>query len=322
MMPPPLVEVNTDWSATPDEKYQPTLDSSETLTRSSQNEAGQEKHRHPLVIYDEIPDWYQDNPYIRRGYRPVSHSARVCFGSWLYLHNETVNIYTHLVPAVALLVSGLAYGLPHLQHRGNDDAGILATLLVSAMACLGLSSIYHTLMCHSREVEALWLRLDFVGIILLTLGSFISGVYVGFWCETLERKIYWSMIGSLAAISIIIVLAPAFQGPKWRTLRLLTFVCTGLSGLAPIIHGITMFGFAQMMKQSGLPYYLAEGGLFLLGAIVYGTRFPESISPGLFDIYGSSHQIFHILVVLATVVHLAGVLDALDYNYYNRQCLG
>ncbi|KAI0844069.1 HlyIII-domain-containing protein [Daldinia vernicosa] len=329
MMPPLSEEVNitpnwSNWSATTssDEKQQPNCDSADVSTRSSQSETRQDKHSHPLALYDEIPDWYQDNPYVRRGYRPVSHSARVCFGSWLYLHNETVNIFTHLVPAIALLISGLAYLVSRLQHRSSDDAGVVAVLLLSATACLGLSSAYHTLMCHSREVEALWLRLDFVGIILLILGSLISGVYVGFWCETLERKIYWSMIGSLASISIIIVLAPTFQGPKWRTLRLLTFVCTGLSGLAPIIHGIVMFGFTQMMKQSGLPYYLAEGGLFLIGAIIYATRFPESISPGLFDIYGSSHQIFHVLVVLATGVHLAGVLNALDYNYYNRQCFG
>ncbi|KAI1660414.1 HlyIII-domain-containing protein [Daldinia decipiens] len=352
-MPPLSEEVNnaSNWSATAssDEKQQPNFDGADVSTRSSQSETRQDKHSHPLALYEEIPDWYQDNPYIRRGYRPVSNSARVCFGSWLYLHNETVNIFTHLVPAIALFISGLAYLVSRLQHRNSNDAGVVAILLLSATACLGLSCAYHTLMCHSREVEALWLRLDFVGIILLILGSLISGVYVGFWCETLERNIYWSMasnshsqftsliiplavprstkpskhhIGSLAAISIIIVLAPTFQGPKWRTLRLLTFVCTGFSGLAPIIHGIVMFGFAQMMKQSGLPYYLAEGGLFLIGAIVYATRFPESISPGLFDIYGSSHQIFHVLVVLATGVHLAGVLDALDYNYYNRQCLG
>ncbi|KAI0107397.1 mPR-like GPCR protein [Hypoxylon sp. NC0597] len=319
------VNASRDSSAEPrssaDEKQQSDFGSAEVSPRSSQSGKHQDHHDHPLLSYEEIPEWYQDNPYVRHGYRPVSHSARACFGSWIYIHNETMNIYTHLVPAAALLVSGIAYGLAHLRDRSSSDAGVVAALLLSAVACLGLSSAYHTFMCHSRQVEALWLRLDFVGIILLILGSFVSGIYVGFWCETLERKIYWSMIGSLAAISIVIVLAPTFQGPRWRTLRLLTFVCTGLSGLAPIIHGIVMFGFQQMMKQSGLPYYLAEGALFLLGAIVYATRFPESISPGTFDFYGSSHQVFHILVVMATVVHLAGVLDALDYNYYNRQCI-
>ncbi|KAI1372185.1 mPR-like GPCR protein [Hypoxylon crocopeplum] len=303
-----------------DEKQQSSFGGAEISEMDSRGEERKVRGHPTLLSYDEIPDWYQDNPYILRGYRPVSPSARTCVTSWMYVHNETINIYTHLLPAVVLLVSGLAYVAARLSHRSSSDAIIAATQLCSAVLCLGLSSAYHTFMCHSQRAEALWLRFDFVGIIFLILGSFVSGIYVGFWCETLERKIYFSMIGSLSAISIVIVLAPMFQGQQWRTLRLLTFICTGLSGLAPFIHGICMFGFVQMMKQSGLPYYLAEGGLFLLGSLVYATRFPESISPGTFDIYGSSHQIFHVLVVLATVVHLAGVLDALDYNYYNRQC--
>ncbi|KAI1082455.1 mPR-like GPCR protein [Whalleya microplaca] len=342
----PPAESHTDrkWSVTPpsspspssEEKRQPRIDSSETSQDDQQQQHRRKHQREPkgeeprhgparLLSYDEIPSWYQDNPYIRHGYRPVTHSTRACLRSWARLHNETVNIFTHLVPATVLLL-GLVYVLTHLHYRYDGglapaDYAIVACLLLAGAACLGVSSAYHTLLCHSREVEARWLRLDFVGIVVLILGSFVSGIYVAFWCEGVVRTIYWSMIGSLAAISVVVVLAPAFQGPRWRTLRLLTFVCTGLSGLAPIVHGICLFGFARMMRQSGLPYYLAEGGLFLLGAVVYATRFPESMSPGTFDIYGSSHQIFHVLVVLATVVHLIGVLDAFDYNYHHRQCI-
>ena len=38
-----------------------------------------------------------------------------------------------------------------------------------------------------------------------------------------------------------------------------TFVGTGLSGLAPLIHGIKTFDFSQMEKQSGIAYYFGEG---------------------------------------------------------------
>ncbi|KAI0194300.1 mPR-like GPCR protein [Xylaria flabelliformis] len=277
-----------------------------------------------LISYEELPAWHQDNPFIRHGYRPISRSTIACLRSLAFLHNETLNIYTHLIPAAAALFVGVAWVLSYLRQRyvdvGVSDYAILAFLLSAAAACLGISSAYHTLMSHSRDVEARWLRLDFVGIIILIVGSFVSGIHVEFWCEWTERKIYWAMSVSLGIVSIVIMVAPYFQGPKWRTFRLVVLVATGLSGLAPIIHGIHMFGFAQMVKQSGLPYYLAEGGLFLIGAVTYASRFPECIKPGTFDIFGSSHQIFHILVVAATLVHLIGVLSALDYNYHNRQC--
>ncbi|KAH8677746.1 mPR-like GPCR protein [Xylariales sp. PMI_506] len=276
-----------------------------------------------LLSYEDIPEWYQDNAYIRGGYRPVSSSTKTCFKSWFRLHNELVNIHSHLIPSVAFLL-GETYILEPLHRRYARltvaDYVVLAIFLLTATTCFGFSAAYHTFISHSQKVEALWLRMDFVGIILLIIGSFISGIYVGFWCENFERNIYWGMSCGLGVLSIIVMLHPKFQGPRWRTFRLLTLIFTGLSGVAPVAHGIQMFGFAQMILQSGLPYYLAEAGVFLTAAVIYATRFPERIKPGAFDIFGSSHQIFHILVVFATVIHLIGVLSAFDYNYFNRQC--
>lgn len=38
---------------------------------------------------------------------------------------------------------------------------------------------------------------------------------------------------------------PKFQGPKYRLLRALMFVATGLSGTAPLIHGLNALLEAQ-----------------------------------------------------------------------------
>ena len=68
------------------------------------------------------------------------------------------------------------------------------------------------------------------------------------------------------------MVSPIFQGRKFRIFRTLTFVGLGTSGFAPLVHGITMFGWPQMVKQSGMPYYLAEGGFLLAGAFFYAVR--------------------------------------------------
>jgi adiponectin receptor len=73
----------------------------------------------------------------------------------------------------------------------------------------------------------------------------------------------------LSLATIFILLNPKFQGPRWRTFRVCTFVGTGLSGLAPLVHGIIIFGFSQMEKQSGMAYYVGEGLLLMLGALFY-----------------------------------------------------
>lgn len=281
------------------------------------------KGRKVLLSFDQLPRWHQDNEFILHGYRPISGSARLSFRSWSYIHNESVNIYSHLLPAVVFLL-GEWYILQYLTSRYSNITGvdifIISFFLLTAVICLGLSTTYHTLMNHSSEVEQFWLRFDLVGIVVLTLGDFISGIYMVFWCEPLERKIYWSMIGVLGSLTIFIMVNPYFQGKKFRVFRALAFVGTGLSGFAPLIHGVTMFGWSQMMKQSGMPYYLAEAGFLLSGALIYVTKFPESRFPGKFDIYGSSHQLFHIFVVFATVAQLVGILVAFDYNYANRTC--
>ncbi|KAL6825591.1 mPR-typeG-protein-coupled receptor [Trichoderma sp. SZMC 28015] len=288
---------------------------------SSTSRAG--KARTVLLSFEELPHWHQDNEFIRHGYRPISGSAQVSLRSWSFIHNETVNIFSHLIPAVAFLL-GEWYILQYLASNHHNMTGadffIFAFFLLTGVVCMGLSATYHTLMNHSHEVEQFWLRFDLVGIVILTLGDFVSGIYMVFWCEPLQRKIYWSMIGVLGSITIFIMLNPKFKGKEFRVFRALAFVGTGLSGFAPLIHGIVMFGWAQMMKQSGLPYYLAEAGCLLLGALIYVTKFPESRYPGKFDIYGSSHQLFHILVVFATVSQLVGILTAFDYNIKNRTC--
>jgi adiponectin receptor len=133
-----------------------------------------------------------------------------------------------------------------------------------------------------------------------------------------------------------------------------------MTGLVPIIHGFAIYGWDSMIRKSGVPYYLGEGFLLALGAVFYTVcissslappsnpnlmpswpsgskhlsakrsdrrltylqmRIPEVYIPGKFDIYGASHQIFHVLVVLATILHLVGISLVFDYNYHHyRTC--
>lgn len=48
----------------------------------------------------DLPDWMQNDQYIRQGYRAPQNSIRGCFQSLWYLHNETVNVGSHLLSAM------------------------------------------------------------------------------------------------------------------------------------------------------------------------------------------------------------------------------
>lgn len=100
------------------------------------------------------------------------------------------------------------------------------------------------------------------------------------------------------------------------------FVAMGLSAVFPVLHGIRIYGLQQMRESIGLDWVVLQGVLYILGAGIYAARVPERLSPGTFDIWGSSHQIFHVLVVLAAVSHLIGLLQAFDYEHARRGGVG
>ncbi|KAL3421726.1 hemolysin-iii channel protein [Phlyctema vagabunda] len=276
-----------------------------------------------LLNWDSIPAWHQDNDFILRGYRPISYSWQECVRSWTYMHNESLNIYTHLVPALLFVgaqSSLQTYLSASYPLASTLDRCIFAFFFATAAVCLGLSAAFHTLLNHSQPVSALMLRLDFVGILVLILGKFVSGIYVGFLCEPALKRAYWLMIVTLGSASITVLLSPKYQGSRYRTFRLCTFVATAMSGFIPIMHGVARFGWAQSWIQSGMKYYLLEGLILAVGAIFYSLKAPECYKPGRFDMVGASHQIFHVLVVVAALVHFWGILDAFDYGYHHRFC--
>jgi adiponectin receptor len=42
--------------------------------------------------------------------------------------------------------------------------------------------------------------------------------------------------------------------------------------------------------------------------VLFALRVPERWKPGAFDLFFSSHQLFHICVVVAALVHYKGIL--------------
>jgi len=204
-----------------------------------------------------------------------------------------------------------------LRDRFVFSISLLATTVATA-----LSTLYHTFMNHSQYVSYLCLRVDYIGILTLILGSFFSGVFVGFYCEPFLQRVYWTMILNLSVITSVLVMHPKLQGLEWRSYRAWAFVITGLSGFAPIGHGLFKYGWSQMWVRSGMPFWFLEGVIYIVGAIFYVSRFPETKWPGKYDIWGSSHQIFHVLVVIAAATHFSGVWSAYAWNYeHSRQCM-
>ncbi|KAL8919431.1 MAG: hypothetical protein Q9208_006809 [Pyrenodesmia sp. 3 TL-2023] len=156
-----------------------------TMTTSTNDKAPSPKGDHLLTL-DQLPEWARNNPYILTGYRPISYSYRVCLASWSYVHNETMNTYSHLLlvfPTASLLLRAglvLTGKVESLTAPGIEDILVFSVFLLGALTCMGFSAAYHTLMSHSQKVADTTKQFDYMGITCLIYGSFVPTIYYTF----------------------------------------------------------------------------------------------------------------------------------------------
>ncbi|GLJ29226.1 hypothetical protein SUGI_0576510 [Cryptomeria japonica] len=104
-----------------------------------------------------------------------------------------------------------------------------------------------------------------------------------------------------------------FQNPEFRTFRASLFFGMGVSGIAPILHKLILYKDEPAALYT-TAYEVAMGVFYGLGALVYALRIPEKWKPGKFDIAGNSHQLFHVLVVIAAYTHYRAGLIYLQWR--------
>ena len=51
----------------------------------------------------------------------------------------------------------------------------------------------------------------------------------------------------------------------------------GLSAGFPVIHGVLMYGLAQMNSRIGLPWLVLQGALYIFGAGLYAVGIPVTV---------------------------------------------
>ena len=74
-----------------------------------------------LLHFDGLVPWMKDNQYIKTHYRPMSQSYTKSLASVFGIHNETVNIWTHLVPGIFLGICLTAMAIAWYEHLTLDD---------------------------------------------------------------------------------------------------------------------------------------------------------------------------------------------------------
>jgi len=109
-------------------------------------------------------------------------------------------------------------------------------------------------------------------------------------------------------------------------MRTLVFTLLALQGIVSHLLKIYLQG-GELSPRDGtsLNNLLISYLFFGLGLSIRRLKLPESLWPGRFDIWFSSHQIFHVLVVIGTIFiynsyHINYLENSNTINYLN-QCI-
>uniref|UniRef100_A0A913HV53 Adiponectin receptor protein n=1 Tax=Strongyloides stercoralis TaxID=6248 RepID=A0A913HV53_STRER len=253
--------------------------------------------------FELLPEWLQDNEYLKTGHRPPLSSFSACFSSIFALHTETGNIWTHMYGCVIFFGIAIWFLTRPVTMIPVTEKLIFSAFFFGAVACLGLSFTFHTVACHSDAV-----------------GSFVPWIYYSFYCRKLPTIIYISMITILGISAIIVALWDKFAEPAFRPIRAGVFVAMGLSSVFPVIHLLITDGFWKLIDASSFQWLILMGFFYLLGATLYSTRTPERFFPGKCDIWFQSHQLFHLFVNVAALVHFYGITRTASHFLEEGSC--
>ncbi|KAJ6789853.1 hypothetical protein PWT90_11157 [Aphanocladium album] len=187
------------------------------------------------LMWHEAAEWQRDSKYILSGYRPEKADYLEILASLTFLHNETCNVYTHLIGAVLL--------------------PLIATTIMRSLS--------------QPQYQF----------------SIVS------WTDYTMFAIFFCTL-------------------RWRKVKIGVYIMLSTSALIPLLHGSHLYGLEYMGKYSGMNWYLLELAIYGAGTALYALRIPERFAPGRFDIWCSSHQIFHVAILCAMYIHTFGLMQA------------
>jgi adiponectin receptor len=133
-----------------------------------------------MIVHKSLVSSIYHSLHIDNGYRKA-HNVSDAFLTLFSFHNETMNIWSHLIGFICVCIAGfnITHELALETPQSAAELFAVETYIVCAAVCLFLSTIYHWFGCISEDCHRCLLKLDLSGVALLVSGSFLPGMYYG-----------------------------------------------------------------------------------------------------------------------------------------------
>lgn len=253
------------------------------------------------LSYDDVPS-YVRQPHVLQSYRPsLEVQGRplraALLDSLVRTHCEWLNVWSHLLgscwAAWQFACLDVSTAVPYT-----------ATFLVASLICFTASTVAHLVgpLLSRPKCAAVW-AVDHLGIAILMGGCYLPSLSFGFRTMPTLKTLYTEIIVALLAVAVISTAMvfrfglgtgdEAFKRMN-ESIRVRTLIATAVFGLVPLAH----FALVGPPEETALfvPRILIMLSLYLIGLLFFLTRLPESAHPGRFDIWFSSHFLWHTFV--------------------------
>lgn len=262
----------------------------------------------------EVPPLFW-KPYIYAGYRPLHRSWCFYFRTLFQQHNEAVNVWTHLLAALALLLRLL--GLAGSVDFWEDPHALpLFILVLASFTYLSFSALAHLLQAKSEFWHYSFFFLDYVGVAVYQFGSALAHFYYAIepsWHGRVQA-IFLPTAAFLAWLSCAGSCYNKYSQKPGLLGRIFQEAPSALAyvlDISPVVHRIIVSPLPAE-EDPALLYHKCQVVFFLLAAAFFSTVMPESWFPDSCHIFGQGHQVFHVFLVLCTLAQLEAV--TLDYQ--------
>lgn len=272
----------------------------------------------PTVDASQVPKLFRE-PYILSGYRPVLQDWRCYLLSLFQRHNESLNVWTHLLAAPVLLLrwwakaGALGYSL--------DAAGLpLCVFLLSSFTYLFFSVAAHLFQSRSEHAHYFFFFLDYVGVAAYQYGCSLGHYFYSSepaWRHSLIGLVFLpgaAFLGWLSCAGCCYAKCHYQRPYPWQR-KVCQLIPTSLAyclDISPIAHRLLTTPWGQ---DASTLYHGLQIVFFMLAALFFSCPVPERFFPGRCDFVGQGHQIFHLFLSLCTLFQL----EALFQDYARRR---
>lgn len=150
--------------------------------------------KHATLLFKDLPPWRQDNKHILSGYWQSTASYQDALFSLFHVHIQTCNIYSHLL-AIPIIYAQAALFFASTETQGSkEDYIVFGIFIAGVTTCFLLSAAFHTLSSLSAPVHSLWVRMDYVGIVVLKVATFVAGEYYLFFCDATRMYLHFTIV--------------------------------------------------------------------------------------------------------------------------------